>query len=249
MTGKVRSEAAKSRTGDCEEWQAITPLGDCMTPSFQQLGLSERRIECLDSLGFTDPTPIQQQAIPIFLEGKDIIGQAQTGTGKTAAFSLPILERVDPAVKAVQALILAPTRELAVQVSQAMQTFKADPQLRVAAVYGGQAIDVQVSQLRRGAQVVVGTPGRVMDLIDRGILNLSQVFCFVLDEADEMLNMGFIPDVTTILKQVPEERQTAFFSATMSPAIHRLAKQFLRDPENIKAVSYTHLTLPTIYSV
>ena len=205
-----------------------------MTPSFHQLGLSEHRLECLDALGFSEPTPIQIQAIPIFLDGKDIIGQAQTGTGKTAAFSLPLLERVDPELKAVQALVLAPTRELAVQVSQAMHTFKADPKLRVAAVYGGQAIDTQVSQLRRGAQVVVGTPGRVMDLIDRGILKLDQVSCFVLDEADEMLNMGFIPDVTTILKQVPDDRQTAFFSATMSPAIHRLAKQFLRDPENIK---------------
>lgn len=205
-----------------------------MTPSFDQLGLSQHRVECLESLGFSEPTPIQLQAIPIFLEGKDIIGQAQTGTGKTAAFSLPLLERVDPSVKAVQALVLAPTRELAVQVSQAMHTFKADAKLRVAAVYGGQAIETQVSQLRRGAQVVVGTPGRVMDLIDRGILKLDQVSCFVLDEADEMLNMGFIPDVTTILKQVPESRQTAFFSATMSPAIHRLAKQFLSDPENIK---------------
>ena len=205
-----------------------------MTPSFEQLGLSQNRVECLESLGFSEPTPIQVQAIPIFLEGKDIIGQAQTGTGKTAAFSLPLLERVDPELKAVQALVLAPTRELAVQVSQAMQTFKADPKLRVAAVYGGQAIETQVSQLRRGAQVVVGTPGRVMDLIDRGILKLDQVSCFILDEADEMLNMGFIPDVTTILKQVPDERQTAFFSATMSPAIHRLAKQFLNQPENIK---------------
>ncbi|MEM9136051.1 MAG: DEAD/DEAH box helicase [Cyanobacteria bacterium P01_F01_bin.42] len=205
-----------------------------MTPSFHQLGLSEHRVECLDSLGFTDPTPIQLQAIPIFLEGKDIIGQAQTGTGKTAAFSLPLLERIDASLKAVQAMVLAPTRELAIQVSQAMHTFKADSQLRVAAVYGGQSIDVQVSQIRRGAQVIVGTPGRVMDLIDRGILKLDQVSCFVLDEADEMLNMGFIPDVTTILKQVPEERQTAFFSATMSPEIHRLAKQFLRNPENIK---------------
>lgn len=205
-----------------------------MTPSFENLGLSQHRVDCLESLGFSEPTPIQIQAIPIFLEGKDIIGQAQTGTGKTAAFSLPLLERIDPELKAVQALILAPTRELAVQVSQAMQTFRADPRIRVAAVYGGQAIETQVSQLRRGAQVVVGTPGRVMDLIDRGILKLDQVSCFILDEADEMLNMGFIPDVTTILKQVPDERQTAFFSATMSPAIHRLAKQFLNDPENIK---------------
>lgn len=205
-----------------------------MTPSFESLGLSQQRLDCLESLGFETPTPIQCQAIPIFLEGRDIIGQAQTGTGKTAAFSLPILERIDPSMKAVQAFVLAPTRELAMQVSQSMQSFRADSRIRVLAVYGGQAIESQISQLRRGVQVVVGTPGRVLDLIDRKVLDLSNVSTFVLDEADEMLNMGFIPDVTTILKQVPGERQTAFFSATMSPTILRLAKQFLQEPVTVK---------------
>ncbi|MCM1984736.1 DEAD/DEAH box helicase [Lyngbya confervoides] len=205
-----------------------------MTLSFEQLGLSAQRVACLKSLGFEAPTPIQSQAIPIFLEGRDLIGQAQTGTGKTAAFSLPILERVNPDLKVVQALILTPTRELAMQVSQAMQSFKADAALRVLAVYGGQAIDPQIAQLKRGVHIVVGTPGRVLDLLERQVLKLDHVNCFVLDEADEMLNMGFIPDVTTILNQVPETRQAAFFSATMSPAIFRLAKQFLDNPVNIK---------------
>jgi ATP-dependent RNA helicase DeaD len=204
-----------------------------MTHSFSQLGLSPHRVDCLETLEFTEPTPIQAQTIPLLLAGKDMIGQAQTGTGKTAAFSLPILERVDPQSAAIQALILTPTRELAVQVSQAIQSFKADRSLRVLAIYGGQAIDRQISQLRRGVQVVVGTPGRILDLLNRGELVLDQVQWFVLDEADEMLNMGFIPDVRKILKQIPDQRQTAFFSATMPPEIYKLTKQFLNDPVTV----------------
>jgi ATP-dependent RNA helicase DeaD len=204
-----------------------------MTSLFSQLGLSQQRVQCLEKLGFAEPTPIQVQAIPILLEGKDIIGQAQTGTGKTAAFSLPILERIDPKSKAVQALILTPTRELALQVSQSIQSFKATPSIHVLPIYGGQSIDRQISQLRRGSQIVVGTPGRVLDLLNRGVLVLDQLFCFVLDEADEMLNMGFIPDVRQILSKVPESRQTAFFSATMPPEIYRLTKQFLKSPATI----------------
>ena len=204
-----------------------------MTSLFSQLGLSQQRVQCLETLGFSEPTPIQVQAIPILLEGKDIIGQAQTGTGKTAAFSLPILERIDPKSKAVQALILTPTRELALQVSQAIQGFKANPSIFVLPIYGGQSIDRQITQLRRGAQLVVGTPGRVLDLLNRGVLILDQLQCFVLDEADEMLNMGFIPDVRQILSKVPETRQTAFFSATMPPEIYRLTKQFLKDPVTV----------------
>lgn len=204
-----------------------------MTHSFSQLGLSPHRVECLEALEFTEPTAIQAQAIPLLLEGNDMIGQAQTGTGKTAAFSLPILERVDPQVAAVQALILTPTRELAVQVQQAIHSFKSDRKLRVLAIYGGQSIDRQISQLRRGVQVVVGTPGRMLDLLDRGELNLGQVQWFVLDEADEMLNMGFIPDVRKILKQVPQERQSAFFSATMPSEIYKLSKQFLNQPVTV----------------
>jgi ATP-dependent RNA helicase DeaD len=204
-----------------------------MTSLFSQLGLSQQRVQCLEKLGFSEPTPIQVQAIPVLLEGQDIIGQAQTGTGKTAAFSLPILERVDPKSKAVQALILTPTRELALQVSQSIQSFKANPSIYVLPIYGGQSIDRQITQLRRGAQIVVGTPGRVLDLLNRGVLSLEQLFCFVLDEADEMLNMGFIPDVRQILGQVPETRQTAFFSATMPPEIYKLTKQFLKSPVTI----------------
>ncbi len=204
-----------------------------MTSLFSQLGLSQQRVQCLEKLGFTEPTPIQLQAIPILLEGKDIIGQAQTGTGKTAAFALPILERIDPDSKAVQALILTPTRELAMQVSQAIQGFKANPSIYVLPIYGGQSIDRQISQIRRGSQIVVGTPGRVLDLLNRGVLVLDQLKCFVLDEADEMLNMGFIPDVRQILTSVPSTRQTAFFSATMPPEIYRLTKQFLQSPVTI----------------
>jgi ATP-dependent RNA helicase DeaD len=204
-----------------------------MTSLFSQLGLSQQRVQCLEKLGFSEPTPIQVQAIPILLEGKDIIGQAQTGTGKTAAFALPILERIDPKSKAVQALILTPTRELALQVSQSIQSFKANPSIFVLPIYGGQSIDRQITQIRRGAQVIVGTPGRVLDLLNRGVLVLDQLMCFVLDEADEMLNMGFIPDVRLILGRVPDTRQTAFFSATMPPEIYRLTKQFLKDPVTV----------------
>jgi ATP-dependent RNA helicase DeaD len=204
-----------------------------MTSLFSQLGLSQQRVQCLEKLGFSEPTPIQVQAIPILLEGKDIIGQAQTGTGKTAAFALPILERIDPKSKAVQALILTPTRELALQVSQSIQSFKANPSIFVMPIYGGQSIDRQITQIRRGAQVIVGTPGRVLDLLNRGVLVLDQLMCFVLDEADEMLNMGFIPDVRLILGRVPDTRQTAFFSATMPPEIYRLTKQFLKDPVTV----------------
>jgi ATP-dependent RNA helicase DeaD len=204
-----------------------------MTLSFSQLGLSQTRIDCLEALGFTTPTRIQAEAIPHLLAGRDIIGQAQTGTGKTAAFSLPILEQLDPTSKVPQALILTPTRELAVQVSEAIYQFKANPALRVVAIYGGQSIDRQISQLRRGVQIIVGTPGRILDLLSRGEIHLHQLRWFVLDEADEMLNMGFIPDVRKILAQVPSQRHMAFFSATMAPEIYKLSKQFLHDPVTV----------------
>lgn len=201
-----------------------------MTLSFNQLGLSQTRVSKLEAQGFTTPTAIQAQAIPPLLEGRDVIGQAQTGTGKTAAFALPMLERIDPNSNTVQALILTPTRELAVQVSQAIHGFKADPAVRVLAIYGGQAIDRQIARIQKGVQILVGTPGRVLDLINRGDLKLNHLSWLVLDEADEMLNMGFIPDVQKILAHAPEQRQTAFFSATMDPAIHKLALKFLKSP-------------------
>lgn len=201
-----------------------------MTHTFDSLGLSDPRVRQLAKLGFTTPTPIQAQTIPPLLEGRDIIGQAQTGTGKTAAFALPILERISMESHAVQALILAPTRELAMQVSQAIHTYKGDSGLRTLAVYGGQPIERQISRLQKGVQVLVGTPGRILDLLRRGVLKLDQLRWFVLDEADEMLNMGFIGDVETILSQTSPKRQTAFFSATMPSSIRRLSTKFLRSP-------------------
>lgn len=201
-----------------------------MTISFHGLGLSEARIRHLEKAGFATPTPIQAQAIPHLLSGRDVVGQAQTGTGKTAAFSLPLLERIDLNNYGVQALILTPTRELAIQVYQSIRTFNYDKRLHVLPIYGGQSIDQQIRRLQRGAQIIVGTPGRVLDLLNRGDLKLNQLNWLVLDEADEMLNMGFIQDVEKILSQAPAERQTAFFSATMDPSIRELAAKFLRSP-------------------
>jgi ATP-dependent RNA helicase DeaD len=204
-----------------------------MTFSFASLGLSEHRVELLEKLGITAPTEIQAKAIPQLLAGHDLVGKSQTGTGKTAAFSLPILERIDVSLPKVQALILTPTRELALQVTQAMRTFNEDRRLKIMTIYGGQAIDRQIRLLEGGAQVVVGTPGRVIDLLQRGKLRLDKLSWLVLDEADEMLSMGFIDDVEQILKSVPVERQTTFFSATMPPSIQELVAKFLRTPITI----------------
>lgn len=204
-----------------------------MTLSFHSLGLSEARVRHLEKAGFANPTAIQAQAIPHLLSGRDVVGLAQTGTGKTAAFSLPILERIDLNNHAVQALILTPTRELAIQVYQAIRTLSDDRRLHVLPIYGGQAIDVQIRRLQRGVQVVVGTPGRMLDLLSRGDLKLNQLSWIVLDEADEMLNMGFIQDVEKILAQAPADRQTAFFSATMEPSIRELAAKFLHSPVTV----------------
>ncbi|MEB3337439.1 MAG: DEAD/DEAH box helicase [Leptolyngbyaceae bacterium] len=201
-----------------------------MTLSFNSLGLSESRVRHLEELGFTTPTAIQAQAIPHLLSGRDVMGQAQTGTGKTAAFSLPILEQLDVNTNAVQALVLTPTRELALQVCQAVRSFNTNNQLQILEIYGGQAIDRQIMRLKRGVHMVVGTPGRILDLLDRGTLKLDQLKWLVLDEADEMLNMGFIDDVEKILSQAPTHRQTAFFSATMAPSIRKLVNRFLRSP-------------------
>ncbi|MEO0455674.1 MAG: DEAD/DEAH box helicase [Cyanobacteria bacterium P01_A01_bin.114] len=204
-----------------------------MTLSFTSLGLSEERAQHLEQLGFVEPTAIQNQAIPHLLSGRDVVGLAQTGTGKTAAFSLPILEQINLGKRAVQALVLTPTRELAMQVSQAIKGFNNEPRLKTLAVYGGQSIDRQLQQLRRGVHFVVGTPGRVLDLLGRGGLVLDQLNWLVLDEADEMLNMGFIQDVENILSHASAERQTAFFSATMEPAIRELAAKFLQSPVTV----------------
>ncbi len=205
-----------------------------MTSSFADLGLSSARVAHLNEMGFTEPTAVQTQAIPQLLSGHDIVGLAQTGTGKTAAFALPILEQLNASDRYVQVLVLTPTRELAVQVSKAMESFIVDSQVYVTSVYGGQSIGQQLGRLKRGSQIVVGTPGRVIDLIDRGGLILDQLSMMVLDEADEMLNMGFIQDVEKILSHTPDERQTAFFSATMDPAIQKLATRFLKSPVTIR---------------
>lgn len=204
-----------------------------MTLTFQSLGLSEARVNHLEKVGFTSPTTIQSQAIPELLAGRDVVGQSQTGTGKTAAFSLPILERIDVEKRAVQALILTPTRELASQVAEAIGDFSNTRRLSILTVYGGQSIDRQIKTLQRGAQLVVGTPGRIIDLLDRGDLKLDSVRWVVLDEADEMLSMGFIDDVKKILKQAPVERQTACFSATMPRPIRELVNQFLKSPATV----------------
>jgi len=204
-----------------------------MTLSFNNLGLSEECLHQLEKLGFDTPTEIQSQAIPELLAGRDVVAQSQTGTGKTAAFSLPILEQIDPNARGVQALILAPTRELARQVADAIRDLTSNRRVGIVTVYGGQSIDRQIRLLQRNAQMVVGTPGRVIDLLNRGDLKLDQVKWVVLDEADEMLSMGFIDDVKKILKQAPKERQSACFSATMPKAIRDLVNQFLKSPVTV----------------
>ncbi|MBP0022233.1 MAG: DEAD/DEAH box helicase [Cyanobacteria bacterium SBLK] len=211
-----------------------------MTISFKSLGLSDTRVEQLENMGFEEPTEIQAQAIPLLLTGQDVVGQSQTGTGKTAAFSLPILEQIDPQARTVQALILTPTRELAQQVTSAIDDFwgndkpsRSRDRLRVLTVCGGQSIERQIRSLQRGIQIVVGTPGRVIDLLDRQDLRLENLRWVVLDEADEMLSMGFIDDVKKILKKTPGERCTACFSATMPEEIRRLIEQFLKSPTTV----------------
>jgi len=214
-----------------------------MPSTFLSLGISAPRVALLEQLGFTEPTAIQAQAIPHLLAGADVLGQAQTGTGKTAAFSLPILEKIDLTQNHLQALILAPTRELALQVGQAMRDFNLRPGAKIATVYGGASIERQIASLHRGVHIIVGTPGRVIDLMERGVLVLDQLNFFVLDEADEMLNMGFIQDVERILASTPADRQSAFFSATMPPAIRRLVKNYLRSPVTVKVE--TAVSTPT----
>ncbi|MEL6439932.1 MAG: DEAD/DEAH box helicase [Cyanobacteria bacterium J06621_8] len=202
-----------------------------MTTTFRDLGLSEAGLSQLEQLGFSEPTQIQQDAIPALLKGKDIVGQSQTGTGKTAAFSLPALEIVESENKAVQALILTPTRELAQQVGEAINDFTSrERRIYSLTVYGGQSIERQISRLRRGVQIVVGTPGRVIDLLERRELILDQLKLAILDEADEMLSMGFIDDIKKILRQTPKGRQTACLSATMPREIKELIKNFLTEP-------------------
>ena len=206
--------------------------------TFADLGLKAPILEALNDLGYEKPSPIQAECIPHLLSGRDVLGMAQTGSGKTAAFSLPLLNNIDPDLRAPQILVLAPTRELAVQVAEAMTEFSKHMRgVNVVALYGGQRYDVQLRALRQGPQIVVGTPGRLLDHLKRGTLDLSKLSGLVLDEADEMLRMGFIEDVETIMAQIPDGHQTALFSATMPEAIRRITKRFMKDPQEVRIQS------------
>ena len=206
--------------------------------TFKDLALSPEILKAIEEIGYVKPSPIQAEAIPVVLSGKDIIGQAQTGTGKTAAFMLPILEKIDPKNRNVQALVLCPTRELAVQVHEESKKFARNMRdVHILSIYGGQSYDPQIRALKKGVQIVVGTPGRVMDHMRRGTLKLENLKMLVLDEADEMLNMGFKDDIEEILEKTPDSRQTVMFSATMAREIMNIAKTYQKSPEIVKVVS------------
>ncbi len=205
-----------------------------MTENFAALNLRPELAQAVTTLGYTQPTPIQRDIIPLMLAGSDVTGQAQTGTGKTAAFAIPILQQLDPSARLPQALVVAPTRELALQVAEMTQALGQYLEVNVLAIYGGTAYSQQLAGLRNGAHIVVGTPGRLLDLARRGRLDLSAVRFVVLDEADEMLSMGFIEDVEALLAQTPTERQTALFSATLPKRIMQLAENYLRDPKTVR---------------
>ncbi|MDY0323385.1 MAG: DEAD/DEAH box helicase, partial [Candidatus Carbobacillus sp.] len=215
---------------------------------FRSFAINEAILRAISDMGFEEPSPIQAAAIPKILQGLDIIGQAQTGTGKTAAFGIPIIEKVDPKDTRVQALVLTPTRELAIQVSGEIRKLAQYKRVRTLPIYGGQSIGHQIRALKQGVQVVIGTPGRIIDHIERGTLTLGSVRMLVLDEADEMLDMGFIDDIERILKVLPEERQTLLFSATMPPEIRRLANRYMKQPETIR-VTKEEVTAPSIEQV
>lgn len=205
--------------------------------NFSELNVSESTLRSLKRMGFEEATPIQEGTIKFALEGRDIIGQAQTGTGKTAAFGIPIIEKIDTDCSDIQALIIAPTRELAIQVSEEIYKIGYDKRVKILSVYGGQDIGRQIRALKNKPQIIVGTPGRIIDHINRRTIKLDRVQTLVLDEADEMLNMGFIDDINAILEKVPENRQTLLFSATMPPAIRKIATNFMKNPEEVKIKS------------
>jgi len=204
---------------------------------FNELGLSEGIVETLTAIGYEQPTPIQEQTIQLALSGRDVLGQAQTGTGKTAAFGLPTIEKINPENKAIQALVIAPTRELAVQGQEELFRFGKSKGLKVRTVFGGSSIEKQIKALRSGAHIVVGTPGRMVDLLKRKALDLSHLETLILDEADEMLNMGFLEDIEFIIGKTPAERQTLLFSATMPNDIKKIGVKFMKNPEHIKVAA------------
>jgi ATP-dependent RNA helicase DeaD len=223
----------------------VRPIQGGNLVRFEDLGLSRQVLAAIQDMGFEETTPIQEQAIPLGLMGRDIIGQAQTGTGKTAAFGLPIVEKADSNQSHVQGLVIAPTRELAVQVAEELNRIGRNKGIQTVPIYGGQDIVRQIRALKSRPQVIVGTPGRLMDHMRRKTLRLEHISTVVLDEADEMLNMGFLEDIETILKEVPENRQTMLFSATMPEAIRTLAGQFMKNPEHI-TVKTRELTVPSV---
>ncbi len=201
---------------------------------FQDLGLSPAMMKSIKKMGFEEATPIQAQTIPLSLENKDLIGQAQTGTGKTAAFGIPLIEKVDKDMDAIQGIVVAPTRELAIQVSEELYKIGYGKRVRVLPIYGGQDINRQIRALKKNPHIIVGTPGRLIDHINRKTLRLDNVHTAILDEADEMLNMGFIEDIEAILAQIPTERQTLLFSATMPAPIQKIAETFMKDPQIVR---------------
>ncbi|HAS31659.1 MAG: ATP-dependent RNA helicase [Microbacterium sp.] len=231
---------------------ASDAAAETAAPTFSDLGLSDPVLKALREIGYETPSAIQAATIPTLLSGRDVVGMAQTGTGKTAAFALPIVDRLDPAQKNPQALVLAPTRELALQVCEAFEKYAGHLKgVHVLPVYGGQGYGVQLSALRRGVHIVVGTPGRIIDHLEKGTLDLSELSYLVLDEADEMLKMGFAEDVETILAETPDTKQVALFSATMPAAIRRMSKQYLHDPEEItvKTKTTTSATISQRYLI
>ncbi|QLB42551.1 DEAD/DEAH box helicase [Mannheimia pernigra] len=214
--------------------------------TFADLGLPQPILDAVNDMGFINPSPIQQECIPHLLAGRDVLGMAQTGSGKTAAFSLPLLAQIDPTQRHPQMLVMAPTRELAIQVADACEQFSKNMKgVRIVTVYGGQRYDIQLRALKQGSQVVVGTPGRILDHIRRGTLDLSELKFIVLDEADEMLRMGFIDDVETVMAELPENHQTALFSATMPEPIRRITRRFMNDPQEVK-IKATERSAPDI---
>ncbi|MRX72098.1 DEAD/DEAH box helicase [Bacillus lacus] len=216
-----------------------------MTIMFQDLGLSSDLMKAVKRMGFEEATPIQAQTIPLGLQKRDVIGQAQTGTGKTAAFGLPLVEKIEPTNSQIQAIVIAPTRELAIQVSEELYKISYYKRARVLPIYGGQDINRQIRALKKNPQIIVGTPGRLIDHINRKTINLQGVHTVVLDEADEMLNMGFIEDIEAILSNIPNERQTLLFSATMPDPIRMIAERFMTNPELVK-VKAKEVTVPNI---
>ena len=214
--------------------------------NFKELGISAKTVETLESMGFTEATPIQKDSIPLALAGRDVLGQAQTGTGKTGAFGIPLIEKV-VGKEGVQSLILAPTRELAMQVAEQLKEFSKDQKVQVVTIFGGMPIDRQIKALKKGPQIVVGTPGRVIDHLNRRTLKTTGIHTLNLDEADEMMNMGFIDDMRFIMDKIPaEQRQTMLFSATMPKAIQNLVQQFMNSPEIVKTMD-NEMSNPQIY--